>query len=491
MSQYVQTTAQPPSLRGEKKSGGRDEESAQAGLPLPETRGYYLTHSKSFDPDTVCNEIERAARAGFNLIVFPVYVNGYTFFPSEEAKAAGFSSINPLFRKWDPLAVALDCARDLGLKLWGFARPYNFHPRYSVATHKLLKKFPKWRMVIHPKFAGTEIGRRANYLACPINEEYRRYLGTLLAELVIGYPIEGLVLNYTGYGLRRGSIEQRPFCFCSSCRERYAQETGGDLVQDFLHRERIEAVQDWQTKASVWTLEYLRHRIMKSRRTLRLICRTHPHWRPASGQLEPVIHAPYCIDWNTLLSTGIVEELIVDHEDEVAPEMFSSRLVTDLAELPSSALLIPSIRITVPADLEAPLAAIRRYPVGGFLAEFTDPLSLDDAATIHDRYLSTPAEPVESAPLRSVATLLSRVQAAHRDNELIYDFMEDFLRLIDRALGGGTTFRFLEVILENLDGLQDAIRRGRMGRYPIPESTLRDLGLAERVLRIACLDVRS
>ena len=69
--------------------------------------------------------------------------------------------------------------------------------------------------------------------------------------------------------------------------------------------------------------------------------------------------------------------------------------------------------------------------------------------------------------------------------------MRDLLRLIERALAEGASFESLEVIYENLAGLQHAIRRGRLGDYAIPESTLRDLGLARRLVRLACMEVRA
>jgi hypothetical protein len=69
--------------------------------------------------------------------------------------------------------------------------------------------------------------------------------------------------------------------------------------------------------------------------------------------------------------------------------------------------------------------------------------------------------------------------------------MRDFLRLIEMQLRKGLTFEPLEVILQNLGGLQAAIRRGRLGGYVIPESTLRDISLARRILRLTCLQVRS
>ena len=118
-------------------------------------------------------------------------------------------------------------------------------------------------------------------------------------------------------------------------------------------------------------------------------------------------------------------------------------------------------------------------------------MTLEDADLIREDFLGEPALLPESAPLQGVAYLLARVQAAHRDNPLISDFMRDFLRLVERAVRQGPDFATLELIFDNLRGLQSAIRRRRRGDYAIPPATLRDIALARRLVRLACLDVRS
>src|SRR5690606_32322880 len=134
------------------------------------------------------------------------------------ARAWGVPRINPLFKRWNPLQVALELAHEQGLAVWAFARPYNFHPRYSIAEHKLMDRYERWRLRAHPDFLTAHTRRYERWHPCPLNPEYRRYVGDLMTELVAGYPIEGLLLYYTSYGLHGGSIAQSPYCFCESCR---------------------------------------------------------------------------------------------------------------------------------------------------------------------------------------------------------------------------------------------------------------------------------
>ncbi|MBI1784018.1 hypothetical protein HYR69_02635 [Candidatus Sumerlaeota bacterium] len=464
---------------------------APAAEFVPETRVYYMERVKGYTRENLREEITRAERAGFNVILFPVYVNGYTLFPSAEAKAAGFLAINPQYRRWDPVAEATSIAHGLGINVWGMARPYNFHPRYSTVPHRLLNRFPQWRIEVHPYYKRARLKAREAIVACPVNRGYRRYLGDILTELVVAYPIDGLVINYTGYGLRGGPVQRYPYCFCKACRTTYAEESGEDLVNNALHVEGLDRIRKWQTEMSTAAVEYLRHRIIKSRRTLRLICRVQPQWRDSPEETSSEMQFPYCLDWNAMLETGSVEELLVDHDDETAPDLFRMRLVTDLAALHDEAFILPAVRVSQPQDLEQPIEAIRRYPVAGFLAEFVGQLSERDAEFIRENYLSQPAQSPDHSPLMAVNFFLKRIQANHRDNDLISDFMRDFLRLVETQVVKGLSFNSLQVILENLAGLQGAIRRGRLGDYHIPESTMRDIGLARKIVRLACLDVRS
>lgn len=458
---------------------------------LPETRGYYFTHGGRFSRDDIRGEIEWAARAGFNLLLFPAYVNGYTFFPYEAARAGGLAPISPYFRNRDPLLEALSIARELGMSTWGLIRPYNFHPRYSLAPHQLLKKNPHWRMNVHPQHRGSRLRRREEYIACATNVQYRRYLGDMLAELVSGYSLDGIVMNYTGYGMREGSLAESPFCFCADCCRQYAEQTQGDLIRNAASPERLPEVRRWQNAASTQSIDYLRHRVFKLRRTLRFIGRAQPQWRWTSEETGPQLYPRYTLDWNSLLRGGLLEGLLIDHDDEVSNEIFSARLVTDLCELHHEAMLLPMARIFRPEDLRGLLVAVRRYPVPGFMTEFGCPMTGEQADIIREEYLSEPAQVPELMPLLSVAFLFQRTRENHSDNDLIGDLMRDFLRLIDRALSEGQTIGLLHILYENLDGLQDALRRHRLGGYQVPESTLRDIALARRLIRLACLDVRT
>src|SRR5262245_21532863 len=78
-------------------------QSETARMPEPQTRGYVLNLKRDLSPASLELEIRRVAQAGFNVLIFPIYSNGWTLFPCEAATERGVPRIHPLFRKWDPL----------------------------------------------------------------------------------------------------------------------------------------------------------------------------------------------------------------------------------------------------------------------------------------------------------------------------------------------------------------------------------------------------
>lgn len=461
-----------------------------AQMPEPQTRGYFMNLVRNLSPTRLELEIRRVAAAGFNLLVFPVYNNGWTLFPSEAAAAYRYPAINPLFKKWDPLAKAVDLARGEGLQVWGFARLHQFHPRFSIAEHKLLNSFPKWRVRAHPSVQGPRGRPAAERYACAINPDYRRFLGDVLGEVVVSYPIEGLMLNYTGLGLVGGGLDRSPFCYCATCAELYRRTFDADLVED-ANGEMLGRVRLWQMEQAHEGLGYLRHRLGRMRRTLRIMARASPEWRQTGDYDGPFSDGAVLMDWPELLREGLIDELVVDHDGEACGEHFSARVAADYAYLGDRVLFLPMVRIDKIEQLRMAIHLPNRLPVSGFIADFQTSFTEEEARSIRERYLPENAVLPESNPVMTAAYLLDRVRQTHQQDPIVRDLLGDILRLLSRQLPLPSDFGLLEVIEENLVGLEQSIRRGRLKRVNVSEVTLCDLGLARRFIRLACLDVRS
>lgn len=460
-------------------------------LAEPQTRGCFVNLVRNLSPGWLELELGRIADSGFNLIMFPVYNNGWTLFPSDAVHAyRRYPRINPLFKKWNPLETVVVLAQRFGLGLWGFARPYNFHPRHSVAEHKLMKKFPEWRMRTHPAYLSPENRRTESRHPCPFNPEYRRFMADLLGEVSASYPLQGMVLDFTDYNLMSGTLARSPFCFCESCSHQYHEEHEGNLIDDAAG-EKLAQVRQWQLDRSHHHLSYLRHRLLKMRRTLRLVGRVRPHWRDAFTDNGLTGGDHVLFDWPRLLEQGLLEEVIVDHAGEQIGPAFSQRAATDYAYLGDHSLFMPMVSISGIDDLGPALQLQQRIPVPGVITEFQTTITPEDSALIRERHFPQPAFISERNPIRTALFLINRVRRSIENQPAVGEMLNDFIRLLTRQYPHPDNFELLQILEENLLGLEQAIRRGRLGPSPLTEDQMSDLGLARRFVRLACMDVRT
>jgi uncharacterized lipoprotein YddW (UPF0748 family) len=455
----------------------------------PRTRGYFMNVFRNISEQWLELEVQRIHEAGFNVILFPVYNNGWTLFPSEAMRSRGLPALNPALKKWNPLALLVELAESAGLSVWAFARPYDFHPRYSMAEHRLLKKYPSWRMRGHLAFQGGSLKKLEQWHPCPTHLDYQRFLGDVLTEVSAAYPVSGLMINYTGLGLRGGTLEDWPFCFCDNCCQRYYKFAEGDLVSD-ASRGRIDAIRSWQMDQVREHLVYLRHRISRIRPGLRLICRATPHWREHSKCSVRSSSGHILVEWPSLLDEGILDELAIDHSDEIVDEHFSSLLASDYSYLGDKVLTLPMVSLSSLEEERPHLDSLSRFPVSGFMAEFQRTLTAKDTGLLRSVYFPEPTQVPESNPLGTAIFLLDRVQEQFVDLVELNDLLKDFQKIILLHLRDGLGFETLLQIEENIHGLEQYMRRGRLRDKPVSESVMRDLGIARRYVRMARMDVR-
>ncbi|MEN6624670.1 MAG: family 10 glycosylhydrolase [Candidatus Sumerlaeia bacterium] len=459
-------------------------------MATPQTRGYVINLVRNLSPVSLEHEIQRAAEAGFNLLLFPIYNNGWTLFPSEAARSYGMKRISPLFSKWNPLAEACRIARAAGLTVWAYGRPFNFHPRFSIAEHKLLHSHPDWRLRAHPNYQTAYHRRYEIWHPCPLNKDYRRYIGDVLTEVAHGYPVSGVVLYYSSYGLHGGSLHNFPYCFCDSCLEQYREAfDGADLVADGINN--MERIRQWQLEMSHETLGYLRHRILRARRALRFICRARPHWRMEPPTQRVIDRNVRLMDWPELMESGAVDELLIDPDDEPLSANLGSRLAADYAFLGDRVLFSPIVTVEDPASLRVPIRMLYKYPIPGFIVQFQNLMTPDEALAIRESYFSEPAMIAEASPVRTAIWLLDQVRLRHQDGSPLGPLMADMLRILTRQLPMPDNFSMLQVIEQNILGVEQFIRRGRLEPVKVGDDVLRYLGLARRFVRMAGLDVRA
>ncbi len=168
---------------------------AQPDRPRRETpvRAMWVTRWDYKTPADIAHVMENCRRSGINTVLFQVRGNGTAFYRSRlEPWADELGGRDPGF---DPLAVACREAHRRGL-----------------ALHAWVNVIPGWRGNKPPKNPRQLYNRRPQWFwhdasghrqplgwYCSINAcypEVRRYLTDVMKEIVTGYPVDGLHMDY-------------------------------------------------------------------------------------------------------------------------------------------------------------------------------------------------------------------------------------------------------------------------------------------------------
>lgn len=165
--------------------------------PLPETwppRAVWVPREAYGSPEEIADLMERIRRAGFNSVLYQVRGNGTAFYRSDiEPLAYEYAQGDPGF---DPLAVA--CreaqARGLAIHAWVNVMPGWRGTQPPTDPRQLYNARPEW-------FLQDQHGRRQPlggfYVSLnPCLPEVRTYLVKVCREIVAGYPVQGLHLDY-------------------------------------------------------------------------------------------------------------------------------------------------------------------------------------------------------------------------------------------------------------------------------------------------------
>ncbi|NES95736.1 MAG: family 10 glycosylhydrolase [Desertifilum sp. SIO1I2] len=186
---------------------------------------------------------DRLAAAGINTVFFETVNAGYPIYPSNIAPQA-----NPLVNGWDPLASAVKLAHERGIELhawvWAFAVG---NERHNVLAN-LPRNYPGPILSAHPDWASYD--NRGNLIPRgqdkpfldPANPEARRYLLSLIDEIVTQYRVDGVQLDYIRYPFQDPSAE-RSYGYGKAAREQFRALAGVDPRQ--ISPRQTELWQRW------------------------------------------------------------------------------------------------------------------------------------------------------------------------------------------------------------------------------------------------------
>jgi uncharacterized lipoprotein YddW (UPF0748 family) len=177
---------------------------------IAEARAVWMSANDADDWDSTMAAL---SKAGFNLVIPNMFSSGSAYFPSQYV---------PMISEKDELALLLEAAHKYGIEvhvwkvnwaLWQVnedaLKKYEEENRIQISYDQ--KRVPQ---------VSKELGWNQRYdWLCPSHPENREMEKNLMMEVVRKYDIDGVHFDYMRY-------PYEPLCYCITCKEKFAQETG-------------------------------------------------------------------------------------------------------------------------------------------------------------------------------------------------------------------------------------------------------------------------
>jgi len=98
-----------------------------------------------------------------------------------------------------------------------------YSPIFNNIAHD---EHPQWRMVNQQHKSNREMGESRYGLCCPNNQEYRGFVIEQIKEMAEYFSFEGMFYDMPFYP---------QYCYCDSCKARWAAECGGEIPDGHSH----------------------------------------------------------------------------------------------------------------------------------------------------------------------------------------------------------------------------------------------------------------
>jgi len=188
---------------------------AQAGaVPPPEMRGLWVVRTALQSPEAVDRAVEQAARAGFNALFVQVRGRGDAFYASRLVGRGVALAGQPA--DFDPLRRLLERARAHGLSVHAWVNVLLSASFVApLPADHVVARHPDWVMVpksvalsaLKPGAPLLALVRQAaqgdpdveGYYLSPAAPGVAEHLEQVVRELVSGYPVDGLHLDFIRY----------------------------------------------------------------------------------------------------------------------------------------------------------------------------------------------------------------------------------------------------------------------------------------------------
>lgn len=360
----------------------------------PEIRSMWLDRGsivRAGSPERLAILFDRMQAAGINTVFLETINASYPIYPSQVAPLQ-----NPLTRRWDPLAAAVELAHERHMELhawmWVFAAGNQRHNAIlNLPTDYLgpvLNAHPDWAAYDND---GSPIPRgQTKPFFDPANPEVRAYLLKLVDEIISTYDIDGLQLDYIRYPFQDPGAE-RTYGYGLAARERFQQQTGVDpleltpRVDPWLSAsERAHQLSLWEQ----WTDFRIQQVTSFVEETAALVRRQRPDIilstavfaLPEHERLQKIQQ-----DWNTWAQQGVVDWVILMSyaQDANRFEKLIKPWISGVDYSPT--LVIPGIRLlnlSVAAMIDQ-LQTLRDLPAPGYALFATNNLDTSIQTVLH------------------------------------------------------------------------------------------------------------
>lgn len=391
---------------------------------------------------------DQMQNAGINTVFLETVNAGYPIYPSRLAP-----SQNPLTRRWNPLATAVELAHERNMELhawlWIFAAGNQRHNDIlNLPSHYLgpvLNARENWAAYDNQ---GNPIPKgQTKPFYDPANPEVRRYILGLIDEVISNYEVDGIQLDYIRYPFQDPGAD-RTYGYGLAARQQFRRLTGVDpvtltpRVDPWLPAtERQRQLSLWQ-KWTAFRIEQVTSFVEETSELVRrkrpdIVLSTAVFAIPEHERLQRIQQ-----DWGDWAKRGLVDwVMLMSYAQDT--NRFAQLIQPWLVEQDyGSTLIIPGIRLlnlSIPAMIDQ-IQALRDLPATGYALFATDNLSPAVQAVLHQTQgshgqLVPQATPYETAAQRFQALqrewnwLLSNQQLLLLDPKLAETWPERINRL--------------------------------------------------------------
>lgn len=332
------------------------------GSAVPETRGMKVRFEDTTTPGEIRLYVDTLYNSGFNLIVLETHYHGYTIYPSAVQREYGLPEQRPAFTGWDPLRETIEAARKKNIAVYAWVQTiYTGNDRVE-GKGPVLERYPQWAALDQYGSMTPQAGEMGYYFLSPFVDDVCKYLSDLYTELVTGYDIDGIFIDYLRYPVNAqhgpsvydfnpSAIAISEAKLGYSPDEILAAGTESDLFLTWTEL-RVNRIHE--------TIRILSTALRDARKDIWIVANVHGGYSPDRTQQDRLR------DWVAWESEGLIDEVSTQNYTDDIAEAY--RMVRgDLDHLSPQAFLLPAITIR---DLEREstlLTTMRSIPVTGII----------------------------------------------------------------------------------------------------------------------------